>query len=193
MKATAVLMNEHEIIKSMILNATERMALTDPLSIEEFDVYYKFFIGYADKFHHEKEENIYFKWLINKDQSLEKGVIAKMLHDHDYLRKTLLEAKKFISNHQYPQFKSNFLSYCEILYNHIFKEDNILYKMAENLNKEFKDGDDMMMEKFLMIEAEAMAIYKKWKDYPIHAIVRKESEILKVSDGKSSGGCCGMC
>ena len=61
MKTTEVLMNEHEIIKSMILNATERMALPDPVSIEEFEVYYKFFIEYADKFHHEKEENIYLK------------------------------------------------------------------------------------------------------------------------------------
>ncbi len=192
MRVTEILMNEHEIIKSMVLKATEQLALAEPMTMDEFYVYYNFFIEYADTFHHKKEEDIYFSWLLTKDKSLKKGAIAKMLYDHDLLRSTLADAKNSIENSNYEKFKICFMQYCEALYNHIYKEDNVLYKIAENLNKDYNDGDMSMLEDFQRIQKEELQVFNKWKDYPIHAIVQKESDAMKSNPGHQ-GGCCGMC
>lgn len=192
METTQILMKEHEIIKSIIRESAEKISMNKRMSIEDFDYYFNFFVNFADTYHHKKEENIYFEWLLHKDANLKHGPVGVMLHDHESLRKVLREARNFLQMGEYEEFKNAYMQFCDGLYNHIYKEDNILYKLAEKMDKEFADGDMLMLENFYKIQRDEDTIYSQWKNHPIHEEVQRETDQLQANKGQC-GGCCGMC
>lgn len=192
MEVTQILMKEHEIIKSVIRDSVDKVQSSQKLTINEFNYYYDFFTQYADSLHHKKEEDIYFNWLLEKDLSLKHGPVGVMLHDHEIMRKVIREAKKFLELGNYDEFKNAYMQFCDSLYNHIYKEDNILYKIAEKLDSKSHDGDDLMLHNFHKVQKQEEATLSKWSNYPIHVEVMAESEQLRANKGQC-GGCCGMC
>jgi hemerythrin-like domain-containing protein len=94
--------------------------------------------NFADGLHHAKEENQYFPYLAKRGFSLTQGPVAVMLHEHVLGREHVKEIAESI-----PLYKNgnpaalgniyrNMAGYAELLQNHISKENNILFRMADN-------------------------------------------------------------
>ncbi|SCY68950.1 hemerythrin domain-containing protein [Alkaliphilus peptidifermentans] len=141
MKAIQVLMDEHKNILRML-------KIIRSLCIHTFtthEVYYEGFYqaidfvrNYADKFHHGKEEDILFEVMSNElGENIKIGPIYGMLTEHDLGRlfiKNLEDALK-ASEAGHDEAKidiiANAISYTDLLYRHIEKEDTAIFTFAE--------------------------------------------------------------
>jgi len=164
MKVTEILMAEHQTILKELKDLEQHLGLASP-SKERILKSIDFIREYADEFHHAKEEDIYFKWMIDKNPGFKDGPIRQMLFEHDQGRELVTKAKKSLEDttldedKQFELAKLNLLEFIELLREHIQKEDSILYQMAERTNSFHHDGDELMMplfnkvnEKFKKIE-----------------------------------------
>ncbi len=132
-----------------------------------------FIRGYADKYHHAKEEDILFKYF---DENLD--IIKTMLADHKTGRdhvKALIEA---VEKQDPKRLAEHLNGYKELLAEHIKKEDEILYPWIDRglsvtqvggLFAKFNDADEKQgkgvqerYEKFVM-KAERIAKGKNQK------------------------------
>ncbi len=130
--ATKILIEEHKIILSFIDTLVEK---ADELEKGKLDK--EFFINavdfirsYADKFHHAKEENILFKEL-NKSEGMHCNPVQQMLYEHDSGRKFVKGMEEALKENDKAKLIENVKNYIGLLREHITKEDNILYPMAE--------------------------------------------------------------
>jgi hemerythrin-like domain-containing protein len=147
---TKALVNEHKLIVRM-LAVLERNALRTSRG-EYCD--YRFYLdavdfirNYADRFHHAKEEDILFEALVNNGMPSANSPVAAMLMEHDqgraYVRAMEEAAKAALAGTtgQDAAIALNAVSYLELLREHIAKEDDILYPLAERLiPEEMRDG-----------------------------------------------------
>ena len=92
---------------------------------------------FADKSHHHKEEDLLFPAMVEAGIPKDGGPIGVMLAEHTMGRNFVqgmsqaLEEFSTGSAEASSQIVSNARGYIELLTNHIYKEDNILYPMAE--------------------------------------------------------------
>jgi hemerythrin-like domain-containing protein len=95
--------------------------------------------NFADGLHHAKEENLLFPALGEKGYSAHQGPVAVMLHEHvegrNYVQGMAenLELFKKGSEAAVDPLYQNMLGYAELLESHILKENNILFRMADNV------------------------------------------------------------
>ncbi len=161
--ATKILSEEHKhIVKVISALKKECFALESgkkKLNIEFFAKGIDFIRNYADKYHHAKEEDILFKEL-NKDScQMHCNPTEQMLHEHDLGRKFVKGLKSALEKKNNKKIIENTEGYCTLLKEHIYKEDNILYKMADDaLNSKVQKS---MLEKFDKVEKN----YKKTKEH----------------------------
>lgn len=172
MKVTDILRREH----SVILQVLEQMQILFTgarygENTDEILRYINFIQEYADDFHHSKEEDIYFIWMKNKNPSLEHGPLMCMLSEHEQGRILVKNAKIALDNFKASndannliEMKKNLMAFSQLLNNHINKENEVLYPMAESLNESALDGDELMLEKFIVIENSNLEILKKYKE-----------------------------
>ena len=111
-----------------------------------------FIKGYADKLHHAKEENILFIEMCKDEVQMHCNPTQQMLHEHDLGRNFIKELEKWVKENNKEKVIENARGYAHLLQDHIFKEDNILYPMAdESLSPSVKND---MLDKFKQIEQE---------------------------------------
>jgi hemerythrin-like domain-containing protein len=139
---TQALVNEHRLILRMITLLERNAARTAGGSYSNWQFYIDgidFIRSYADRFHHAKEEDILFEALVRNGMPRENSPIAAMLMEHDQgrafvkgMEAAALEAiagqtgrKQIIAD--------NALAYAALLREHIAKEDEILYPLAERV------------------------------------------------------------
>ena len=159
MKATEILMEEHRVIER-VLTALER-ASTRLYKGQE--VYLRFFTGttvfiknFADGYHHQKEEGILFPAMIENGLSKETGPIAVMLAEHDEGRhlthkmRQALERLQTTDDASRSELVQNALSYVKLLRQHIYKEDNILFPMADKVIP--VDQQQQILDAFMLVE-----------------------------------------
>ena len=141
MLAIDILVKEHDGILKMI-EVTQVILNTEDktkVNLEHVEQIIDFIKNFADKYHHLKEEDVLFLEMEKNGMSLEFGPIAMMLQEHNQGRGYIklaeegVEKYKLGHNSAFEQVKYNLLSYCELLTNHIAKENNILYPMAERI------------------------------------------------------------
>lgn len=133
MNITQKLMDEHSLILKYV-DALEKLCnqSTDEIVLDKGSIAIDFIINYADKYHHAKEENILFE-IVQKPGVLEHcNPIPQMLHEHEQGRTLVKGMKLGISENNADLFKQNALQYCQLLSEHIHKEDHILYPMCES-------------------------------------------------------------
>ncbi|MEZ8221428.1 Hemerythrin-like domain-containing protein, partial [Candidatus Fervidibacteria bacterium JGI MDM2 JNZ-1-D12] len=115
-----------------------------------------FFRVFADLCHHGKEEGLLFSELEAKGIPKEGGPIGVMLHEHDEgrnLQRQMREAVSDLSNEANRQkFTAAARDYIALLRQHIWKEDNVLFKMAEQVLTEVDDKE--LAERFERYERE---------------------------------------
>jgi hemerythrin-like domain-containing protein len=184
MKAIEILVNEHVSILKMIeitktmLNNTDT---TSEINIEHVEKVIDFIKNFADKYHHLKEEDILFMEMERHGMPRENGPIGVMLIEHDQGRAYIKQAIEAIDKFKLgdisslPQIRKNLLNYCSLLTDHIYKEDHILYPMAENfipenilktMAEDFEESNTTTMnneyfDKYLKLVDEFSLIYLK--------------------------------
>jgi hemerythrin-like domain-containing protein len=132
---TKVLSDEHQIILKVIqnvLNECKEMEDGKSLDPEYFRKVIDFIQNYADRFHHAKEEEVLFKAMLENIGNLHCNPIPVMVHEHDEGRNYVRGMEESLSEKDNDKLIGYARSYCYLLQDHIYKEDNILYPMAEN-------------------------------------------------------------
>ena len=116
--------------------------------IEFFQKTIEFIKNYADKFHHAKEEDILFKTMLENIESLHCNPIPVMLHEHNEGREFVQGMEQGILESNTVKIIENARGYGMLLQNHISKEDNILYPMAEEAltDKQKEEVNDKYIE-----------------------------------------------
>lgn len=184
MKATEILMEEHRVIER-VLTALERAATR--LSKGQ-DVYLRFFTGttvfiknFADGCHHQKEEGILFPAMVENGLSKEAGPIAVMLAEHEegrrYTQKMrqALERLQTCDDASRNELVQNALGYVNLLRQHIYKEDNILFPMAGKVIPPDQQGQ--ILEAFKLVERDETGeqVHEKY----LSLATRLEQECLR--------------
>ncbi|MGR3178544.1 MAG: hemerythrin domain-containing protein [Candidatus Anammoxibacter sp.] len=143
-KATTILSNEHKNISKVIdaviseCNSLESGKETDKVFFEKT---VEFIQNYADKFHHAKEENILFVELHKDGVEMHCDPIPQMLHEHDLGRDFVKGIIVGLNENNKEKMVENAKGYTSLIKEHIFKEDNILYPMAdEALNEQSQES-----------------------------------------------------
>lgn len=131
---TQILTSEHQYILKVIsaaLNECEKVENGKELDLDFFEKTVDFIKNYADKFHHAKEEDILFKAMLENVDGLHCNPIPVMLHEHQEGRNYLQGMEQGLAGKNTAKLIENTRAYGFLLQQHIYKEDNILYPMAE--------------------------------------------------------------
>ena len=157
MKTVERLIAEHDIIErglAILANVVTRIESGKPVP-EEFPAWApQFFSQFADECHHAKEEDIFFPALKERGIPQDGGPIGVMLHEHDVGRECVQRMREAsetaeLDEHKFAMAANEFIA---LLRNHIFKENNVLFKMAENVLHEVDDCE--LNERFTIVEQE---------------------------------------
>ena len=136
-EAIQILIDEHKNILKVIQALAEKC--NEDFDKEFFVKSIDFIKNYADKFHHAKEEDILFKELCKDTVEMHCNPTQQMLHEHDIGRNFVKGMEEGLANNDEVKVKENARGYAQLLQEHIFKEDQILYPMAnEALSLEVK-------------------------------------------------------
>lgn len=131
---TKVLSDEHQNILKVIdvvLNECDELEKGKDLKNDFFNVVLNFIKKYADGFHHIKEEDILFKAMLQNQSGMHCNPIPVMLMEHDEGRNYVKGMEIALRDGNKHELLENARGYCYLLQEHIYKEDNILYPMAE--------------------------------------------------------------
>lgn len=140
MEAIENLMSEHRVIEracdalAAFADETRRRTSDDK---EELGRFVEFIREFADGCHHGKEEGILFKAMVEAGFPSQGGPIAVMLHEHDVGRAFVKRLGELAaqpapwSAEDREALAEAAHGYANLLRQHIHKEDNILYPMAE--------------------------------------------------------------
>ncbi|MEN8374385.1 MAG: hemerythrin domain-containing protein [Gemmatimonadota bacterium] len=137
---TQVLRDEHQWILAVadVLSSL----LDDPADRLDYDRIGEcidFMRLFADACHHGKEEDHLFTALVEQGMPREQGPIAVMLHEHRLGRERVSDmasampgARAGDSNDRRRLLQAG-RGYVELIRNHILKEDNVLFEMADEV------------------------------------------------------------
>jgi len=166
--ATQNLENDHVQILRLI-DVMERITETDTPAVEHLELIVKVIREFADGLHHAKEEQLLFPLMVQKGFSNESGPVAVMLHDHAEGRNFVKGIAKNIAlfnqgdSGALKAVYSNMLGYADLLKNHIGKENNVLFRMAD---KAFTSAE----QESLVLDFTKMELGKDNKPYKIDYI-----------------------
>jgi hemerythrin-like domain-containing protein len=137
-----LLMDEHRLIER-VLGSLETCSLEveGGLALERGYArdYAAFLRGFADAWHHGKEEDILFRRMVERGFSAETGPVAVMLHEHRQGRALVSELHSVgegtgdVTPAETTVFLTAAVGFIPLLRQHIQKEDNILYPMSEKV------------------------------------------------------------
>jgi len=140
MRPTELLTDEHRVILA-VLDVAEREAMAiaekgvvDAPKVERI---VDFIRSFADGHHHLKEEDLLFARMVEKGFPQEFGPIGVMLSEHDQGRAHVarvvenLPAAAAGEAAALAAVGQGLAAYAQLLRHHIYKEDNILYPMAD--------------------------------------------------------------
>lgn len=138
-KPTELLSDEHRVIER-VLEAVDRLT-TRPAkpSLEQWKMALDFIRNFADQCHHYKEEKVLFPALEEHGIPRDGGPVGMMLIEHDegrsYVRAMATALAQIESGDQRGEetlFESA-KGYLRLLHEHIQKEDEILFRIADEV------------------------------------------------------------
>ena len=137
-KPTQILSDEHRVIER-VLGAVEKLAKGPVGALEPWKKALEFIRGFADQCHHFKEEKVLFPAMEAHGIPSEGGPIGMMLMEHEEARSyvrtmfaaiSLIEAKNEAAK---ESLLTSAQAYCRLLREHIQKEDEVLFRMADEV------------------------------------------------------------
>lgn len=167
MQPTEILKSEHEAVLT-VLNILDKVSQLiragQEINIKDLDQLLELLKEYVDRNHHGKEEGIFFPALEKLGLSRESGPVGVMLMEHDNGRQYIQGMRDAVSDYTagnseaLMKFATNASYYTELMNEHIYKENNILYPMSDmHLSQEEKN---IMLDDFANIENERIGTGK---------------------------------
>lgn len=142
MRAIAVLMEEHRLIER-VLDALETAAGAlergEAIRPGFFLDAAEFIAGFADGCHHHKEEDVLFGAIVASGMPANQGPIPVMLGEHEegraFTRAMRAAAGRLVAGDSTAarQVVANARGYVGLLRDHIGKEDEVLFPMADHI------------------------------------------------------------
>jgi hemerythrin-like domain-containing protein len=165
MFATDVLRKEHDVILKM-LDATDavgrRLVLSEKVSPDTLNGLLEFFRLFADRCHHGKEEDFLFPLLEKKGIPRGGGPIGVMLSEHGRGRELIHEMELASSQFQDSpgvsgrRWAQAAVEYTNLLREHIAKENDVLFQMAESLLT--NEEQERLAQEFERMEIQKMGV-----------------------------------
>ena len=171
MKPTEDLIREHNAIIIM-LGIMDKIAAfirdNDDVDIDDITKIADFLQVFAERCHHAKEEKVLFPALVLAGVAEDNGPIGVMLYEHAMARNFIeginTGIEKFNEGYSGSLLvvAQNFSNYTFLLRNHINKENNILFPMADKLLDSEKRS--AMLSEFKNMEKEILGdtIYERY-------------------------------
>ena len=181
---TEDLIHEHKAIKvmlSIMSKIAEDIKINKGFDTKDVEKIVDFLKTFADKCHHGKEETALFPALVLAGMPEENGPIAVMLHEHVIGRQHIKEIGTYLADYKTGNPDSGELlaaslsNYVSLLGNHIHKEENVLFPMANKILSEQKQMG--ISEQFEKIEEEVIG----------HGVHEQYHELLKQLKNKYLG------
>jgi hemerythrin-like domain-containing protein len=142
-RAIEKLKNEHEII----LSATSRLNrllshIKERAFQKEITDLLELIKEYIDLCHNRKEEAVLFSELVNSGVSKDDSPIGVLTQEHQLERKLLIQmTDSFVNRNDYISFTDDAEKFIELVKTHVFKENNILFLIADNVLSKEKQID----------------------------------------------------
>lgn len=160
MKPTQELVDEHNGIKRMLSVLTEvarRLDAGEAVEPADMEQMIDFIRGFADRCHHGKEEDLLFVAMEEAGIPRHGGPIGVMLHEHTLGRGYVQGMAEGLAEYKpggaaAARIAENARGYVALLTQHIHKEDNILYPMADRVLTAAKQAE--LLEGFARVEQE---------------------------------------
>lgn len=133
------LKNDHRLIEAVLASLEARLSAGGAFPVEFVEQALSFLVEYADRYHHHKEEEVLFPALSERGVPCEGGPIGMMLYEHTVGRRLLsgirdnLEAARRGDEQATTAIRTFAAQYTELLRGHIWKEDNVLFAMAQRV------------------------------------------------------------
>ncbi len=129
--AFQLLEDEHAFI-SRVLDALTH-AIQRDLPFAYYADAVAFLSGYADGWHHAKEEAILFRYLEEHGMPRDYGPLGVLLSEHDYGREQVAALAQAVKTGEREGLVAPLESYVALLREHIHNEDHVLYPMGRAL------------------------------------------------------------
>jgi hemerythrin-like domain-containing protein len=161
MNAIESLSNDHRLIERMIAAldaAAVRLQDGEPIRPGFFVDAARFIRDFADGCHHRKEEGVLFKALEGHGLDPDSGPIGVMLYEHEegrgHAKRLRGAADRLVAGDgsAVDDIVESARAYAELLRAHIYKEDHILFRMAEQMIPPGEQDD--VMDAFERVERE---------------------------------------
>ncbi|MFZ0889788.1 MAG: hemerythrin domain-containing protein [Candidatus Binataceae bacterium] len=161
MTATEQLRHEHEaitLVLSILDRFCQRLGTGQDVNLEHFDQVLEFIQVFADKCHHGKEEQFLFPALETAGIPKTGGPLGVMLSEHEHGRALIQQLaaswQKYKSGDRAASAEliTSARNYITLLNAHIFKENNVLFPMAEA--RLSADTQRKLLEEFDRLEVE---------------------------------------
>lgn len=185
MKATDILSEEHRVIERVIASletGANRLSSGKEVSPDFFLLAADFIKGFADGCHHKKEEGVLFVAMQENGMPRNTGPLAVMLNEHEEGRRytggmrQAAERLKAGDQDAIPKIVENALGYAALLHQHIQKEDQVLFPMANQVipveqheqifegfeHVEHEETGEGVHEKYLEIANELEKMMQSW-------------------------------
>jgi len=165
--ATKNLEDDHVYILQLI-DVMEAMTQSSEPVVSDLEEAVEIIKTFADGLHHTKEETYLFPMMAEHGFSTQQGPVAMMLHEHTLGRafvKGMSENIELFKNGDLSALTfiySNMLGYGELLRNHIAKENNVLFRMADQALT--RDNQEFLYKKFEEIDNKEILNHPK-KDF----------------------------
>ena len=182
MTATEVLKEEHRAIERMLAVmevAAQRLEAGQPVRPGLLREAVDFVRNFADKNHHGKEEANLFPRLEERGVPKEGGPLGMMLHEHDQGRAFIQAIDGAIEGYESGDdaaakvIAENMRGFIQLLTEHIWKEENVLFQMADQVLTE--DDQKDLRERFERVDAEVLGP-EEFKRY-VDLVGRAEQEL----------------
>jgi hemerythrin-like domain-containing protein len=159
---------EHQAILLMlkVMEAVcKKLEAGEDVSIDDLNDMVKFIKEFADKSHHLKEEDLLFPAMEEVGIPREGGPIGVMLSEHttgrEYVKGLSLRIEEYSkgNNNAANRIIENVRNYASLLADHIYKEDNVLYPMADMHLSEEKQNE--LIKEFEKVDKEKIGLDKQ--------------------------------
>lgn len=156
-KPTDILKEEHQVILKVLECLDNIASVPGPIPPKIGGKILDFIQNFADRCHHGKEEDRLFVMMEAQGFPRGSGPLGCMLEEHELGRQYVEKMKGSLDGgergekEQMKTFKNNALELVDLLRQHIAKEDNILFPMAES-NLEEED-ESKLWEEFQEVES----------------------------------------
>jgi hemerythrin-like domain-containing protein len=145
LRPTEILSAEHRVIEQVLdclEKIGERSASSGKLDVESARTALRVLRTFADQCHHGKEELRLFPMLARRGLPMHVGPVAVMVEEHEIGRGEIRKMSAALDDAARGEagaaqaFAEAAASYVELLRDHIAKEDNILFPMAESVMRD---------------------------------------------------------